>query len=1349
MSDSCVYVRDKKFGWLPANVVSNDDAAKTATVNVIVPVADAPDPSQSSETTQLVVKLKEYENNMLPLQNVNESGHLIEMPDMCDLPSLHEAAILYNLKARYMEDKPYTRVGDIVIAANPFQWLADLYSLETRKLYCEKLIWGSNKEGDAKAGLKPHVYEISSLAYKGLAAEGIDQSILVSGESGAGKTETVKIVMTHLAAVQSLAKPNSSDSPKESSAVVKRVLDSNPLLEAFGNAKTVRNDNSSRFGKYTQLQFDVEDADEAAFSGKSLPDCVLAGSYCDTYLLEKSRVVSHESAERTYHIFYQVLSAPEADRKQIWGGLDGKGFDDFKFVGHTDTLIIEGTDDLHKFHQTRDALGIIGVAGDKFNHLMRAVCTVLQLGNLVFIPDPANDENSIISNTDELAKLSDVTGVSVDELNKALINKTVTAGKESYVVPLNTAAAKDGCDAFAKEIYQQVFDWLVRTINEATSAEFNYGDDKEVEQFGIIGLLDIFGFESFKINRFEQLCINYTNEKLQQKYIVDVFRSVQDEYEYEGIGMVDLPISDNAEVLNLVEGKIGVLAILNEECLRKGKDTSFVSKIKTMNKDSGSLIADRLHRPTEFGIEHYAGPVKYDATNFVQKNMDALPMDLIDCAIKSTNDIMRVELQAVADAKAADAAAALTGGRGRGGKKAVTVGSKFKAQLATLMINVGKTRTRYVRCIKPNPEKKPRRMNLRSSVEQLRCAGIVAAVTVSRVAFPNRLTHETTIDRFKCLMDEETDLDEKKAPELSSKEEVEVMLTKLLKAKEVTEEGEVVKGFVCGKTRVYFRLGSLELLESQRLEALGLLARVIQRYARGFVAKSKFTTLKTITIAAQSFARRTTARNRFLHAKDRCIAISCWVRCIIAKDKLIRLREKKAATLIQTRWRINRATANLVKCVSAVVIVQKIARGSIQRPKYVEMVKEAEAEAKVNAKVHALQKRLAEAEMKWLQSEKLRKQAEGKVADTASAPAATVDEAGEEKKVEIISAQQHALIDESKEMLEYLRKDVFNLRAKNYLLRTDLAEAKNINNQLEEHNGAVTASFEALKQHANILSKTNMKLTVEATNHKDMVKDLRKEHKIQLFSYISETSKLKEEQRRKDELHEAEVARLKQQLMENIPPSSLTVESSRITKRPSPESNIRTTRNFFRRITSTSTLDSLANDGSSVNSGGISNRGGYVDRSLKYGYSMGTNDRDKERWNKKSSPRGHQRPPKPFSSLSSAAFTRSNKPSKKNTSTSLGKAATPSSSKRSTSKKVSPVPQSGNKKSPSSSLQSSTKKAPSPPSRSDKKKQPTSSLQSSSKKPSSSKSKTSSLAQKSSPSGSDKSSLAKATGKKK
>jgi myosin V len=970
------------------------------------------------------------------------------------------------------------------------------------------------------------------MAYRGLAVDGKHQSILVSGESGAGKTETVKIVMRHVSSVSGGTGGDGSPS-----VIVQRVLDGQPLLEAFGNAKTVRNDNSSRFGKFLQLQFDVEDATQAAYSGRAIPNCVLAGSTCETYLLEKSRVVSHEGDERTYHIFYQVLAAADEYKQQYMPHLLGKANEDFQYVGHTKTTVIEGKHDGEQFVKTLNALKILDMDENSLKNLFMAVSVVMQLGNISFKEDPEDSEKCVIANKSELSILAEWFGASPDILEQALTFRTVVAGKEQYKVPLQKGDARDGTDAFSKEIYQQIFLWLVGEINRMTCAEMNYSDAADVEEYGLIGLLDIFGFESFEVNRFEQLCINYTNEKLQQKYTIDIFRSVQEEYSHEGIDLGDIIFSDNADVLQLIEGKIGVISVLNEECVRpKGNDTSFVSKVKSVNKESSCLISQKLHKPNEFAIEHYAGVVTYDATNFVQKNTDALPKDLIECACLSSNSIIQVEIKAAADAK-------VVGSVGKRGAATLTVATKFKAQLARLMADVTQTKTRYIRCIKPNPEKVPLQMNMLSSAEQLRCAGVVAAVTISRVAFPNRLMHETALERFSCLCNVTLDslIQRKKPPNdddlTGYREVVEEIFDGLLKDMEKKEAGgNVKKSFQCGKSRIYFRLGALETLEAKRLVALGVFATAIQRVIRGFTARSLFWKLKYACIESQGNARRVIARKRFLRGKASAIRMECWVRCVYSKRELKALQRDKAATKVQSQWRTRTAEVMLLRCRKATIEMQRIIRGAIQRPKFRQALKEAEEEARVNSKLAALQKRLQEAEMKFFQADKLRIEAEKRAAgvtveSTAASVVPSTDESAPAVDAPPGTDQQKELIDESNEMLDYFRKEVFKLKSANYLLRTDLASVQEEFRALQSHSQSTEASYSAMTKNIGKLSLNNMRLAHQLGEEKDFILKLKKDLKQERIRYAAEISRKTEEVLGRDKMHDAEVTRLNRELV--------------------------------------------------------------------------------------------------------------------------------------------------------------------------------------------------------------------------
>jgi len=1137
------------------------------------------------------VDLKDYPNKTLLLQNVDENGKLKQVEDMVDLAFLHEAAILYNLKARHVQGKPYTRTGDIVIACNPYQWLHGLYSTANRRHYANALVWKASNSLNTLASLDPHIYEVSAAAYRGLAIDGVDQSILVSGESGAGKTESVKICLHHIASVQegtagqdehdidndsdnrSPSKATSTTTTSSTSPIVQRVLDSNPLLEAFGNAQTVRNDNSSRFGKFIQLQFDVEDPVNAIYAGHQLPSCVLAGSKCEVYLLEKSRVVEHEPEERTYHIFYQLLASNNEIKEEIWSGLADTDQESFSYVGYSELDTIEGLKDQDRFHKTVESLALVGVTGEKKLILFRAIAIVLQLGNLVLEPDPEDeDARAVISSREELKDLAEIMGVESEMLEAAFLIRTMRARNEEFKVPLNVTQAKDSCDAFAKEIYAKAFLWLVRCINDATCAENNYQGTPVSSNFGTIGLLDIFGFESFETNRFEQLCINYANEKLQQKFTQDIFSSVQNEYEAEGIELGEIRYDDNTDVLDLVEGRSGLLAVLNEECVRPGgNDKAFVTKIAQMNKASACLFRGKRFDVYDFGVKHYAGEVVYNAEGFVHKNMDTLPTDLQECATQSSNDILANHMnndsmmniggsssQGAAPKKKPPKRAPQKGGSSRTLQKkgsaliGQTVWTKFKGQLTSLMQSLGKTKTRYIRCIKPNTMKEPLIMQHNSTVEQLRCAGVVAAVTISRSAFPNRLEHDIVLDRFKALWRSkaqqrealETVMELTDEPTLQSKCMADSLLTSAMEELEtMSDAGSPVKAFVMGITRTYFRAGALEFLEAERLKRLGFWAADIQRIVRGFCKRRIYKRLRRVAVVLASIVRQKLATRTYHHMRKAAITIENWNRRIFSKLTLITLRRNHNATRIQTMWRTVTVRAVFVEQRKASIVIQTLARGAIQRPKYRVALHQFKEDAKLENQVMALQRKLEEAEQRRVEAERLADERAKKAVEEyreekkeieSSSPARSKKEDSQDTQPHEVAAavssgaanaaaaepdtpspqltiQQQALIDESGKMLEYMRKEVFKLRGQNAQLRRDFDLLKDNNQRLMDANASAGASFAALNQHAKHLTKVNENLTGEIVQIRQGSQktalaqtELKEELKMKHATYVAE-----------------------------------------------------------------------------------------------------------------------------------------------------------------------------------------------------------------------------------------------------
>lgn len=918
-----------------------------------------------------------------------------------------------------MEGKPYTRTGDIIIAMNPFQWFNDLYTEKKRVYYSNRLVWETS-ENDPRDGMEPHVYEVSALTYKGLAMTKSDQSILVSGESGAGKTETVKICMNHIASVQQGPRNALSGDQMELDPVVQRVVESNPLLEAFGNAKTRRNDNSSRFGKYLQLQFDQSKQKASDLATTSSSTCTLAGSKCEVYLLEKNRVCDHDEEERTFHIFYQLLAAPDTEKAKIWSKLKGTKNSSFKYVGNTNTTKIEGQSDAEHYQHTVNTLQLVGIKDDRLMTLMRAICVVMQCGNLAFGKKGGDSDKSEVASKIELQDLADLMGVGEKDLTLAFTERTMKTKTETYKVPLNSTFAKDACDAFAKEVYGKVFLWIVREINAATCAEDNYRDG--TIDFGIIGLLDIFGFESFQVNRFDQLCINYANEKLQQKFTEDVFRSVQAEYESEGIELAEIKYDDNTDVLDLIEGRTGLLAMLNEECVRpKGNDQDFVQKALQQNNRSPCLITNKYDRMS-FGVHHYAGKVMYDAEGFVNSNQDTLPTDLEELMKKSTNDIVSQTISIPSSTKEDQPQRRGPPKRTKSNIVGETVWGKYKDQLASLMKSLRRTNSRYIRCIKPNMKKKPVLMEHVPTVEQLRCAGVVAAVTLARSAFPNRLENSAVRFRYASMWDKDAYPSNKTNTmphDDALRCDCDAIMTSALKEKEsVEKDGSRKKAFVVGKTKTYFRAGALEWLESNRQTGLDGQATTLQRYIRGWLVRKQMSDIINARSRAEKDALEALERAE-REAKEQ------------AERERAEMHEKRAADLKKYQEQLDYLT-------------RKMDEEEMRGQKKLADAKE--------------RKQLAEEEL-----EELREKTSEKARKAMMEP----------KK---IAAQQNKKLEEQTKMIEFLKKENKKIRKEHDKVKEKYDTVKMNNDKLLKMNENTGDDFEMLNDEAADVNDKNEEL---------------------------------------------------------------------------------------------------------------------------------------------------------------------------------------------------------------------------------------------------------------------------------
>ncbi|CAI5712951.1 unnamed protein product [Hyaloperonospora brassicae] len=938
-----IYVPDADVSWVEA-VITKGHLVNEATVEVMV----EGDPTEEcADQHPEAGAIRQIDKSTMLLQNTlaSEDG----CPDMVSLNYLHEPAILFNLKHRFFRRIPYTYTGAICIAVNPYSWL-NIYTKELQEQYLER----------DRSDLPPHVYATSAGAFQHMRLFGENQSILVSGESGAGKTETTKILMSHLASAGS---HSTSDAQVKEADIIERVLDANPLMESFGNAKTSRNDNSSRFGKFSELQFDT--------LGQ------LIGARSRTYLLEKSRVSLQGLGERNYHIFYQLLAAPEDVTTEV--KVTGMQAKDFPFIRPHEEDLAAGTDvsiglkDAERFQQTVSCLETMGVSKEDQMSIYKVVAAILHLSRLQFEPTPGNDDASQLTGTPANQQASQLVShlleLDDDQLHTALCTREMTAVMETYEVPLNVSQAEGARTALGVALYSHMFSWLIHRVNISTSAPHADVAHK-------ICILDIFGFEIFEKNSFEQLCINYANEKLQQKFTQDVFKSIQQEYEEEGIPWTRIEFADNVNVLSLLEGRFGVLSLLNEECMRpKGSDAAFANKLKAHYSDNDRFECPRFARDA-FVIKHYAGPVQYDTSGFLIKNTDALQNDLILLIQKSKAPFLKKLFpdehlgDAMTGLPGTNAAAAANALRGRPGIKrknsivADTVGTQFKSQLNGLMEDIRRTNVHYIRCIKPNGKKSAQLFNKLRVTEQLQCAGVVEAVRISRMAYPNRVLQTMFLERFRGVASTATvdgkpsalavltaTVDESPADEAKTAAAVrELLVNHLLPGKE--------SEYQIGKTRVFFRQGALETLEELRTRKFNAAAVVLQRYAKKWMAMAMFQKVKEAAVVAQKVYRGHRAAALYKKQRKASVTVQKCVRRHRAQQLLVCMREKYRATQIQNVCKMFVVRRKYLVKIKAIRTMQSVVRMYLAIKACSVLQKQAKEDAKLENQIQLLKKRL-------------------------------------------------------------------------------------------------------------------------------------------------------------------------------------------------------------------------------------------------------------------------------------------------------------------------------------------------------------------------------------------------------
>ncbi|XP_063066793.1 myosin heavy chain, fast skeletal muscle-like [Engraulis encrasicolus] len=716
-----------------------------------------------------------------------------KIEDMAMMTHLNEAAVLYNLKERYAAWMIYTYSGLFCVTVNPYKWLP-VYDPAVVSAY----------RGKKRMEAPPHIFSVSDNAYQFMLQDRENQSVLITGESGAGKTVNTKRVIQYFATIAVSGGKKKDEAPaatgKLQGSLEDQIIAANPLLEAYGNAKTVRNDNSSRFGKFIRIHFGT--------TGK------LASADIETYLLEKSRVTFQLSDERGYHIFFQMMCNHMPAIIEMC--LITNNPYDFPMCSQGQ-ITVASINDAEELQATDEAIDILGFTGEEKVTIYKLTGAVLHHGNMKF-KQKQREEQAEPDGTEDADKVAYLMGLNSADMLKGLCYPRVKVGNEYVTKGQTVPQVNNAVMALAKSVYERMFLWMVIRINQML-------DTKQPRQF-FIGVLDIAGFEIFDFNSMEQLCINFTNEKLQQFFNHHMFVLEQEEYKKEGIiwEFIDFGM-DLAACIELIEKPMGIFAILEEECMfPKASDTTFKNKLydQHLGKNNAFLKPKPAKGKAEahFSLVHYAGTVDYNIAGWLDKNKDPLNDSVVQLYQKSSVKLLPILYPPVVEEKGGK------GGKKKGGSM-MTVSSAFRENLGKLMTNLRSTHPHFVRCLIPNEIKKPGLMQNFLVIHQLRCNGVLEGIRICRKGFPSRILYADFKQRYKVLnasvIPEGQFIDNKKASE------------KLLGSIDVDHEQ-----YKFGHTKVFFKAGLLGTLEEMRDEKLATLVTMTQALCRAYLMRREF-----------------------------------------------------------------------------------------------------------------------------------------------------------------------------------------------------------------------------------------------------------------------------------------------------------------------------------------------------------------------------------------------------------------------------------------------------------------------------------------------------------------------------
>uniref|UniRef100_A0A8C7KA58 Unconventional myosin-X-like n=1 Tax=Oncorhynchus kisutch TaxID=8019 RepID=A0A8C7KA58_ONCKI len=781
------------------------------------------------ETEEGVMYLQQGElsrDEVFPMHPTSING----VEDMSTLAELHEAAIMYNLYLRYQKDCIYTNIGSILAAVNPYKQIPGLYDPAAVDLYSRHHL----------GELPPHIFAVANECYRCLWKRHDSQCVLISGESGAGKTESTKLLLQFLSV---MSQNSAGTSPTERSTRVEQaIIQSSPIMEAFGNAKTVYNNNSSRFGKFIQLHFSQ--------CGNIQGGCII------DYLLEKNRVVRQNPGERNYHIFYALLAGADKNHKELY--FLSESPESYHYLSQSGCVKDRSLDDLKLYDSFMEALKVMQFSEEEIRDVFKLLSAVLLMGNIEFM----TAGGAQITSKGVVSNVSDLLGLDSFQLSEVLTQRSMILRGEEICSPLTVEQAVCSRDSVAMALYAQSFSWIITRINQKVRGKDN---------FKSIGILDIFGFENFEVNRFEQFNINYANEKLQEYFNKHIFSLEQLDYNREGIQWEAIDWMDNAECLDLIEKKLGMLALINEESrFPKGTDYTLLEKLHSRHATNHYYMKPRV-TDHQFGIKHYAGEVLYDVRGVLQKNRDTFRDDVLNMLKDSRLDFIYDLFERVGSRNGEET---LKMGTAR---RKPTVSSQFRDSLHSLMNTLSASNPFFVRCIKPNMNKNANMFDPEVVLNQLRYSGMLETVKIRRAGFPVRRTFNDFYSRYKMILKDKHPTDDQRG-----------------RCRELLMSYDPAKiDWQLGKTKVFLKEELEHRLEKGREEVRRQAGMVIRAHILSYVARKRYKRVLASTVTIQKNYRAHFWRRVFLRLRTAAVILQKHQRGRLARGLYRHLSEEK------------------------------------------------------------------------------------------------------------------------------------------------------------------------------------------------------------------------------------------------------------------------------------------------------------------------------------------------------------------------------------------------------------------------------------------------------------------------